>query len=139
MGCTHLLADLLTRHVFVGIRAFMNQDMRVIVISDASSVGVSLHAHTNAKNQQQRVHLILQTPWSPEKLVQMLGRTLRSNASSCPIYVMLKTDIPTEKRFLCVIEERMKQLVSALLNFEQTFCPKLVECQPELLMIFRAL
>lgn len=90
----------------------MERDRRVIIISDASSVGVSLHAHKDARNQQQRVHLILQTPWSPEKLVQTLGRTLRSNATSAPIYVMLQTDIPTEKRFLCVIEERMKQLVS---------------------------
>lgn len=98
------------------VNDFMDLKKRIIIISDASSVGVSLHADRNRKNQQERVHFIIEYPWSPEKLVQTLGRTLRSNAASSPLYVVVKTDIPTEARFLCVIEERIKQMVSACNN-----------------------
>lgn len=94
------------------VNKFMVLEKRIIIISDASSVGVSLHADRSRENQQDRVHFIIEYPWSPEKLVQTLGRTLRSNSASTPLYVLVKTNIPTEARFLCVIEERMKQMVS---------------------------
>lgn len=97
--------------VLTEIQAFMDKKKRIIIISDASSVGVSLHADKSRKNQQQRVHFILEYPWSPEKLVQTLGRSLRSNSDTTPLYVLPKTNIPSEAQFLCVIEERMKQMV----------------------------
>lgn len=92
------------------ISAFQNGDKRILVFSAAGGTGASYHADLRAKNQQQRVHYVLQPGWEASKAVQGFGRTHRSNEASAPIYKLVTTDIKGQKRFTSTIARRLDQL-----------------------------
>jgi hypothetical protein len=71
--------------------AFLSGRKRVIICSSAGSAGISLHAGRQFRNQQQRVLLQLELPWSSDAAVQMFGRVHRSNQAHPPIFTVLVT------------------------------------------------
>ena len=89
---------------------FKDGKKRILIFSQAGGTGFSFHADRRYKNQEQRVHYILQPGWSADKAIQGLGRSHRTNQSSTPIYRLVTTDIPAQKRFISSIARRLEQL-----------------------------
>ena len=90
--------------------AFQNGDKRILVFSQAGGTGKSYHADLRAKNQQQRVHYLIQPGWEAAKATQGFGRTHRSNQASAPIFKLVTTDVKGHKRFISTIARRLDQL-----------------------------
>lgn len=86
---------------------FQNGVKDIAIITEAASIGISLHATEKSKR---RVHIILQLPWSAEKALQQLGRTHRSNQVYTPHYKIIFTDLAGEKRLISTIATRLSTL-----------------------------
>src|SRR5438046_978734 len=89
---------------------FQSGKCRIAIISDAGSIGISLHASNRALNRQRRVHITLELGWSADKQMQCFGRTHRSDQAEPPEYVLLHTELGGEKRFSSTIARRLASL-----------------------------
>ena len=89
---------------------FQSGRCRVAIISDAGSLGISLHACNRSPNRQRRVHITLELGWSADKQMQCFGRTHRSDQAFPPEYVLLSTELGGEKRFSSTIARRLASL-----------------------------
>lgn len=101
-------------------QAFQDGKKHILVFSDAGGTGKSYHADRTAKNQEQRVHYLIQAGWSAPKAVQGFGRTNRSNQASAPIYKLVTTDVKGQKRFISTIARRLDQLGALTKGQRQT-------------------
>lgn len=101
-------------------KMFQDGKKRILVFSGAGATGFSYHADLRAKNQQQRVHYLLQPGWEATKAVQGLGRTHRSNQASAPIVKLITTNVMGQKRFTSTIARRLDQLGALTKGQRQT-------------------
>lgn len=92
------------------VDAFQNGNKRIIIFSKAGGTGKSYHADRAAKNQQQRVHYLLEAGWQADNAVQGFGRSHRSNQASAPIFKLVTTDLKGQMRFISTIAKRLDQL-----------------------------
>jgi hypothetical protein len=92
------------------MEAFQGGRKRVLIFSDAGGTGFSFHADKTKKNQQKRIHYMLQPGWNAAKAVQGLGRTNRSNQAHKPHVILVTTDVPGQRRFTSTIARRLEQL-----------------------------
>lgn len=99
---------------------FMSGKKRILVFSNAGGTGRSYHASRNAKNQEQRVHYLIEAGYSAMKAIQGFGRTHRSNESSAPLYRLVSTDLSGQKRFISTIARRLGQLGAMTKGQRQT-------------------
>jgi hypothetical protein len=90
--------------------AFMDGRKRVLVFSDAGGTGRSYHADLGTKNQQRRVHYLVEPGWRADAAIQGLGRSHRTNQAVAPLFRPVTTDIHGEKRFLSTIARRLDSL-----------------------------
>ena len=90
--------------------AFMDDQKRILVFSDAGGTGRSYHADLSARNQRLRVHYLLEPGWKADAAIQGLGRTNRTNQAQPPLFRPIATDVKAEKRFLSTIARRLDTL-----------------------------
>ncbi|WP_336810122.1 strawberry notch family protein [Bosea sp. MMO-172] len=100
--------------------AFMDDQKRVLVFSDAGGTGRSYHADLSAKNQRLRVHYLLEPGWKADAAIQGLGRTNRTNQAQPPLFRPIATDVKAEKRFLSTIARRLDTLGAITRGQRQT-------------------
>mmetsp|Transcript_26274 Transcript_26274/g.66690 ORF Transcript_26274/g.66690 Transcript_26274/m.66690 type:complete len:81 (+) Transcript_26274:219-461(+) len=80
----------------------MSGKKRIVIVSAAGSVGISLHASlaSSCRNRQQRLHICSELPWSADAFVQQCGRSHRANQAIGPKYFVVSTDCKGEERFV---------------------------------------
>ena len=100
--------------------AFMDDQKRVLVFSDAGGTGRSYHADLAARNQRLRVHYLLEPGWKADAAIQGLGRTNRTNQAQPPLFRPIATDVKAEKRFLSTIARRLDTLGAITRGQRQT-------------------
>ena len=100
--------------------AFMDDQKRVLIFSDAGGTGRSYHADLGAKNQRLRVHYLLEPGWKADAAIQGLGRTNRTNQAQPPLFRPVATDVKAEKRFLSTIARRLDTLGAITRGQRQT-------------------
>ncbi|MCX7008791.1 MAG: strawberry notch family protein, partial [Kiritimatiellaeota bacterium] len=91
-------------------KEFLDGKRRILIFSDAGGTGFSYHAGATFKNQQPRVHYLIQAGWRSDNAVQGLGRTHRSDQVLPPFYKLVSTDIKGHQRFISTISRRIGQL-----------------------------
>jgi hypothetical protein len=99
---------------------FQDGKKRILVFSDAGGTGKSYHADLRAKNQQQRIHYLLQPGWNASNATQGFGRTHRSNEANAPVFRLVTTNIMGQKRFTSTIARRLDQLGALTKGQRQT-------------------
>jgi predicted RNA methylase len=101
-------------------QAFMDDQKRVLVFSDAGGTGRSYHAELSARNTRLRVHYLLEAGWKADAAIQGLGRTHRTNQKQPPLFRPISTNVKAEKRFLSTIARRLDTLGAITRGQRQT-------------------
>ena len=101
-------------------QAFMDDEKRILVFSDAGGTGRSYHADLTARNRRLRVHYLLESGWKADTAIQGLGRTNRTNQAQPPLFRPIATNVKAEKRFLSTIARRLDTLGAITRGQRQT-------------------
>lgn len=101
-------------------QAFMDDQKRALVFSDAGGTGRSYHAELSAKNTRLRVHYLLEAGWKADTAIQGLGRTHRTNQKQPPLFRPISSNVKAEKRFLSTIARRLDTLGAITRGQRQT-------------------
>ncbi len=101
-------------------QAFMDDERRILIFSEAGGTGRSYHADLACKNQRLRVHYLLEPGWRADNAVQGLGRSNRTNQKQAPLFRPVATNIKGEKRFLSTIARRLDSLGALTRGQRQT-------------------
>ena len=105
---------------FAETAAFMDDDKRILVFSDAGGTGRSYHADLGCRNQRRRIHYLLEPGWKADTAIQGLGRSNRTNQKQPPVFRPVATDVKGEKRFLSTIARRLDTLGAITRGQRQT-------------------
>ena len=105
---------------FAETAAFMDDDKRILVFSDAGGTGRSYHADLHCKNQRRRIHYLLEPGWRADAAIQGLGRSNRTNQKQPPVFRPVATNVKGEKRFLSTIARRLDTLGAITRGQRQT-------------------
>ncbi len=105
---------------FAETAAFMDDDKRILVFSDAGGTGRSYHADLGCRNQRRRIHYLLEPGWKADAAIQGLGRSNRTNQKQPPVFRPVATDVKGEKRFLSTIARRLDTLGAITRGQRQT-------------------
>ena len=95
-------------------RRFNNDEVDVLMINQSGSTGASAHAIPTSKvpahKVRQRVMIVLQAELDINTEVQKRGRINRTGQLLLPIYDYLTSAIPAEKRFMMMLQKKLKSL-----------------------------
>jgi hypothetical protein len=100
--------------------AFMGGAKRILVFSDAGGTGRSYHASLDAKNQQRRMHFLLEPGWRADRAIQGSAGPIRTHQASAPVFRPVTTDCRGERRFISTIARRLDALGALTRGQRQT-------------------
>jgi hypothetical protein len=89
---------------------FNNGGIDCLVLNQAGSTGISLHASEKFKDQRQRHMIIAQPAGDVNVFSQILGRSNRTGQVILPKYTMLSVALPSETRPAINLERKLKSL-----------------------------
>lgn len=92
------------------VRGFNSGETDVIILNQAGSTGLSLHASDKFKDQRKRHMIIVQPEKNIDTHMQMLGRVHRTGQVVAPAYSQMMADIPAEMRPAAVLLKKMASL-----------------------------
>lgn len=92
------------------VKAFNSGDADVIILNQAGSTGLSLHASSKVKDKRKRHMIIVQPEKNIDTHMQMLGRVHRTGQVIPPAYSQMMADIPAEMRPAAVLLKKMASL-----------------------------
>jgi P-loop containing NTP hydrolase pore-1/C-terminal domain on Strawberry notch homologue len=101
-------------------QAFLDDQKRILIFSDAGGTGRSYHADLGCANQRRRVHYLLEAGWRADNAIQGLGRSHRTNQASAPIFRPVVTTVRGERRFISTIARRLDALGALTKGQRQT-------------------
>ena len=82
----------------------------MLILNQAGSTGLSLHASSKFKDQRKRHMIIVQAEKNIDTHMQMLGRVHRTGQIVAPAYSQMMADIPAEMRPAAVLLKKMASL-----------------------------
>lgn len=92
------------------ISGFNGGQLDALIINQAGSTGLSLHASEKFRDQRRRFMVIAQAERNIDTHMQLLGRVHRTGQVVTPNYVQMVADIPAEKRPAAVLAKKMASL-----------------------------
>jgi hypothetical protein len=92
------------------VDSFNNGKVDVIILNQAGSTGLSLHASSKFDDKRKRHMIIVQPEKNIDTHMQMLGRVHRTGQIMPPSYSQMMADIPAEMRPAAVLLKKMASL-----------------------------
>jgi len=92
------------------VKNFNSGAVDVIILNQAGSTGLSLHASSKFKDQRKRHMIIVQPEVNIDTHMQMLGRVHRTGQVIPPAYSQMMADIPAEMRPAAILLKKMASL-----------------------------
>jgi len=92
------------------VKNFNSGAVDVIILNQAGSTGLSLHASSKFKDQRKRHMIIVQPEANIDTHMQMLGRVHRTGQVIPPAYSQMMADIPAEMRPAAILLKKMASL-----------------------------
>lgn len=89
---------------------FNNNELDVLILNQAGSTGLSLHASEKFRDQKPRHMIVAQPSLDINTFMQMLGRINRTGQVVLPTYDLLWLDLPSEKRPAAILSRKMASL-----------------------------
>jgi DNA repair protein RadC len=103
----------------VQTKEFNQGKRKILVFSGAGGTGFSMHDSNRNPVKAKRRHIVFQSGWTAAPTIQGLGRTNRTDQASSPHYVLISTDLESQKRFTASVARRIGQM-GALTSGQRT-------------------
>src|SRR3546814_13565320 len=72
-------------------QAFMDDEKRILVFSDAGGTGRSYHADLGSRNRRLRIHYLLEPGWQSDNPIQGPARPNRPHQTHAPVFTPAHT------------------------------------------------
>jgi hypothetical protein len=92
------------------VKKFNNGTLDVLILNQAGSTGLSLHANIDVFDRRKRHMILVQPEKNIDTHMQMLGRVHRTGQVVTPSYSQMMADIPAEMRPAAVLMKKMASL-----------------------------
>lgn len=89
---------------------FNSGKLIAIILNQAGSTGLSIHASEKFNNKDPRHMLVMQASLDINTVMQMLGRINRTGQVAIPEFTLMALDLPAEKRPFAILSQKLLSL-----------------------------